>query len=138
MMALLVEIILMLIVACITADRKRLGRVTKGRFVRRKITPAQYEKAKLTKGGFQGMSISGGGLTKGTFVPGRFRYIEPRTVPLAKIVFADREKRKWTVYLTQDDAMDIGRAFFRVQNQKHRQMFQSHSAPRTGVDVGMF
>ena len=135
MLALLIEIILMLIVAGITADRKRLGRVTKGRFVKRKITPAQYEKAKLTKGGFQGISISGGGVKKGEFIPGRFRYIEPRTVQLAKVVFADREKRKWTVYLTQEDAMDIGRTFFRVQNQKHRQTFQSHSAPRVGISM---
>ena len=122
MIALVIEIILMICVAVLTSERKRLGRITMGRFVPRKKTAAVYEKGKFTNGKFKSLEWE-----PSKFQRGRFRYIEPETINLAKLIFTDRAKRKWTVFLKRGDAIKAQEHFYNVQSQQTRQKYQSHN-----------
>ena len=129
MIALLIEMLGMCVIAWMTKQKERLGRFTKGRYVRRRtIAPPVYEKGYVKSGSFQKPKLlKKVEITKGEFRPGRFRYIEPKTVSLAKLVFTDREKRQWVMYLNQTDALEAVKAMFRFQNQGVRQKYSSHS-----------
>lgn len=117
--ALSIEILLMVAVAVMTSTRERLGRITTGRFRMRKSIPATYEKGKHI--------YQPGGITVGEWVPGRFHYIEAKTLHLARLVFTDRKFREWTVYLTQDEAHEAEAKFFDLQSQDTRQNYKSHA-----------
>ena len=56
-----------------------------------------------------------------------FRYIEPKVIHLARIVFTDRAKRTWTVFLQRKDAIKAQEHFYSVQSQNIRQEYQSHN-----------
>ena len=125
MFAIVVEALIMTRVACITRERKRLGRITAGRYVARKVKPAVYDRV---KGTFERGRLTMGDFTPHAFRPGRFRFIEPQLIQLAKLIFTDRSNRKWEVYLTQEDAHAVENKFFQVQSQGTRQRYASHSA----------
>ena len=122
MIALVIEVIVMICIAILTSERKRLGRVTMGRYISRKKTPAVYEKGKYTAGKFKALEYE-----HHEFHRGRFRYIEPKVIHLARIVFTDRAKRTWTVFLQRKDAIKAQEHFYSVQSQNIRQEYQSHN-----------
>merc|ERR1711998_263262 len=95
MIALIIEAILTCVVMKITCERRRLGKVTTGRWVPRKKTPAVYEPGKYRKG-----SIKAGSYEPFVWKSGRFRYIKPKKITFAKLQITDRARRKWVTYLT--------------------------------------
>ena len=92
------------------------------RYISRKKTPAVYEKGKYTAGKFKALEYE-----HHQFHRGRFRYIEPKVIHLARIVFTDRAKRTWTVFLQRKDAIKAQEHFYSVQSQNIRQEYQSHN-----------
>merc|ERR1719183_1135994 len=122
MIALLIEAILMCVVMKITCERRRVGKVTTGRWVPRKKTPAVYEPEKYIKG-----SIKAGSYEPFVWKSGRFRYIKPKNITFAKLQITDRARRKWVTYLTRDAAQAAQEKFFEVQSQNTRESWSSHS-----------
>ena len=49
------------------------------------------------------------------------------SINLAKLIFTDRAKRKWTVFLQRGDAIKAQEHFYNVQSQQTRQKYQSHN-----------
>ena len=141
MIALCIEFLLMCVVAVLTYERRRLGRFTKGRMRLRRRTKPKYEKGKRGKfklgeferpsmtrmPSFDRPSIKRSKYQPHEWVPGRFRYIKPTIMSLGKFVITDRARRKHTLYLTRDKIMEARAAFFKVQNQKLRKEWTSHS-----------
>ena len=95
---------------------------------RGKFKLGDFERPSMTRmPSFERPSIKRNKYQPYEWVPGRFRYIKPTIMSLGKLVITDRARRKHILYLTRRKIMEAHRAFFKVQNQKLRKEWSSHS-----------